>query len=57
METPYGTVLVKQVITPSGQKRNKIEFESLRKLKELHNISIFQLQEELYTWENPIAQK
>lgn len=48
VETPYGKVQVKQVITPSGAKRHKIEHESLQKLKESHNISILRLQEELY---------
>lgn len=48
VETPYGPVQVKQVITPSGAKRHKIEYDSLQKLKESHNISILRLQEELY---------
>ena len=48
MDTPYGKVQVKQVITPSGDKRHKIEYDSLQKLKELHNISILRLQEEIY---------
>ncbi|MBK8501824.1 MAG: DUF111 family protein [Saprospiraceae bacterium] len=48
LETPYGKVLVKQVITPSGSKRHKIEYESLQKLKENHNISILRLQELIY---------
>ena len=48
METPYGPVQVKQVITPSGAKRHKIEYQSLQKLKESYNISILRLQEELY---------
>lgn len=48
LETKYGTVQVKEVITPSGAKRHKIEYESLRKLKELHNISILRLEQEIY---------
>ncbi len=48
MDTPYGKVRIKEVTTPSGAKRRKIEFESLKKLKESHNISILRLQEELY---------
>ena len=48
MQTPYGPVKVKQVITPSGAKRHKIEHESLQNLKETYNISILRLQEELY---------
>lgn len=53
-ETPYGTVKVKEVISPSGAKRHKIEYESLRKLKELHDINILQLQKELYPLLNSI---
>lgn len=48
VDTQYGRIKVKQVTTPSGAKRHKIEFESLRKLKDLHNIPIFQLEQELY---------
>lgn len=48
METPYGPVQVKEVTTPLGNKRFKIEYESLRKIKEMRNISIPQLQLELY---------
>ena len=48
IDTKYGKVKVKEVTTPSCAKRHKIEYESLRKLKDLHNISIFQLEQELY---------
>ncbi|NND34589.1 MAG: DUF111 family protein [Saprospiraceae bacterium] len=48
LETPFGVVSVKEVETPSGSKRYKIEHESLQNLKELHNISILRLQEEIY---------
>jgi pyridinium-3,5-bisthiocarboxylic acid mononucleotide nickel chelatase len=48
MDTPYGKVRIKEVTTPSGAKRHKIEYESLKKLKESHNISILRLEEELY---------
>jgi len=48
VETPYGAVRVKEVTTPSEGKRYKIEHESLRNLKDLHNISILRLQEEIY---------
>lgn len=48
LDTKYGPIQVKEVFTPSGQKRYKIEYESLRNLKESHNISIFKLEEELY---------
>ncbi|MCB0685294.1 MAG: DUF111 family protein [Saprospiraceae bacterium] len=48
VDTPYGQVDVKQVTTPSGLKRRKIEYESLQNLKDIHNISILRLQEELY---------
>lgn len=48
VDTPYGPVWVKQVTTPEGFKRHKIEHESLQNLKEKHNISILRLQEELY---------
>ena len=47
-ETPYGVVKVKEVLTPTGIKRHKIEHESLQNLKELHNISILRLQEKIY---------
>ena len=53
VETPYGKVWVKEVTTPEGTTRSKIEYESLRKLKEIHNISILRLQEAIY----PIIQK
>jgi uncharacterized protein (DUF111 family) len=48
LETPYGKVMVKQVTTPTGTKRHKIEYESLQKLKEKNNISILRLQELIY---------
>ncbi|MCB0666132.1 MAG: DUF111 family protein [Saprospiraceae bacterium] len=48
VHTPYGPVKVKQVTTPEGNLRRKIEYESLQNLKEKHNISILRLQEELY---------
>ncbi len=48
ISTPYGNVLVKQVTTPSGARRHKIEYESLRNLQVTHNISILKLEEELY---------
>ena len=47
MDTPYGKVMVKEVITPSGKKRNKIEYESLLDIKKKHNIPILRLQNEL----------
>ena len=48
LDTPYGKVNVKQVITPSGTKRHKIEYESLQKLKEKHQMSIQLLEQEIY---------
>lgn len=48
LDTPYGKVLVKQVITPSGLKRHKIEYESLQALKEKYQRSIQSLEQELY---------
>ncbi len=48
MSTPYGPVQIKEVTTPSGAKRYKIEYESLQALKSKHNISILNLQNELY---------
>ena len=53
MDTQYGKIQVKEVTTPSGAKRHKIEYESLRKLKDLHNIPIFQLEQELYPLLSP----
>ena len=48
LDTPYGKVDVKAVTTPSGENRYKIEYESLRKLKELHKIPILKLEALLY---------
>lgn len=53
LQTSYGKVKVKEVISPSGKKRYKIEHESLRKLKEKHGISILELQQNIY----PLLQK
>jgi len=47
METKYGTIKVKEVTTPSGYKRHKIEYESLRNIQKNHDISLPQLQAEL----------
>lgn len=48
LSTEYGDVEVKEVTTPSGAKRHKIEYESLLRIKEKHNVAIAQLQTELY---------
>ncbi len=48
LNTPFGPVWVKQVQTPSGGIRNKIEYESLLKLKEEHGMSIPTLKAKLY---------
>ena len=48
VSTKYGEVNVKEVTTPSGSKRHKIEYESLRRIKEKHDVGISQLQGELY---------
>lgn len=48
LETKYGVVKVKEVTKPSGSKRHKIEYESLRELSEKHQMSIPQLQNELF---------
>ncbi len=43
IETDYGTVLAKESETPLGQKKIKLEFESLKKLAKENNISISEL--------------
>lgn len=48
VKTKYGLVNVKVVLTPSGGKRFKIEYDSLWELSQEHNLSIQQLQLELY---------
>ena len=48
IETKYGKVKVKEVTTPSGQKRFKIEYDSLWELSQKHQMSLQQLQMELY---------
>lgn len=50
VDTPYGQVLIKEVTTPSGRKRRKIEHESIIALSKAHGISVQQLQVELYQW-------
>lgn len=46
--TKYGNVDVKEVTTPSGLKRHKVEYESLKRIKSNLNISMYKLQKELY---------
>lgn len=48
MDSPYGQVNVKQVITPSGSLRNKIEYDTLIEISKQSNIPVSQLQLELY---------
>lgn len=48
LETKYGKILLKEVITPSGKKRYKIENDTLQKINKLYNISLPQLHAELY---------
>ncbi len=48
METPYGSIKVKEVENPSGRKSRKIEYDSLRTLSARHGVSVQQLQSELF---------
>lgn len=48
VETKYGPVTVKEVTTPSGKKRHKIEFESISEVRKKHKLNFTDLQEELY---------
>lgn len=48
--TPYGPIKVKEVTTPAGHRRFKIEHESLRALSQQHQRSISFLQQELYAF-------
>ena len=48
VQTKYGPVDVKEVTTPSGKKRHKIEFESIAEIRKKHNLNYSDLQEELY---------
>lgn len=43
IDTPFGAVWVKEVTTPSGRRRRKIEYESLVTLSRQHDISIREL--------------
>ena len=45
IQTEYGPVLVKEVTKPSGLKNKKIEYESLKKISEEHNIPIVKLKD------------
>lgn len=47
IETDFGTVLAKESETPSGQKKIKLEFESLRELSKKNNISISELKRKI----------
>lgn len=47
IDTKYGKVKAKSVQTPSGKKRRKIEYESIRALSEKHNLSPQQIKLEL----------
>jgi len=47
LETLYGPVEVKEVTTPSGSRRIKIEYESLRRISKERGISLQQAQSEL----------
>jgi uncharacterized protein (TIGR00299 family) protein len=42
VETPYGRVEVKEVTTPAGAKRCKIEYESIRRISEAQGMSLAQ---------------
>lgn len=48
IDSPYGVVQVKEVTTPSGLKRQKIEYESLKDIAKNNRLTIQQLQAELY---------
>jgi len=48
MDSPFGPVQVKEVTTPSGNKRQKIEYESLRTLAKSNHLTVQQIQTELY---------
>ena len=48
VKTQYGQVRVKEVTTPSGKKRHKIEFESIAEIARKHELNYTDLQEELY---------
>lgn len=47
LNTSYGEIQVKEVTTPSGQKRHKIEYESLWRLSQQHGMSIQTIQIQL----------
>ncbi len=40
IETEYGTVLAKESETPSGQKKTKLEYESLKEIAQKNNLSL-----------------
>ncbi|MBD5782114.1 nickel pincer cofactor biosynthesis protein LarC [Pelagicoccus sp. NFK12] len=43
IETDYGTLLAKESETPSGKKKTKLEYESLKELSQKHKLSIQEL--------------
>ncbi|MDQ8183237.1 nickel pincer cofactor biosynthesis protein LarC [Pelagicoccus sp. SDUM812005] len=47
IETEYGTVLAKESETPSGQKKTKLEYESLKELARKHQISVQELKRKI----------
>ncbi len=48
IETSYGLVKIKEVTTPSGSKRRKIEYETIRALAEKHGMSPLEMEAALY---------
>jgi hypothetical protein len=47
VDTPYGAVQVKEVVTPAGARRIKIEYESIRRVSRERGISLAQARDEL----------
>lgn len=50
LDSPYGKIIVKESILRSGEKRQKIEFESIKVLAVQHNKSPAIIERDLYQW-------
>ena len=49
VETSYGPVRVKEVSTPSGSKRWKVEFESLSQIRQDTGLTINEIERKVYS--------
>jgi uncharacterized protein (DUF111 family) len=50
LDSPYGKIEIKETILPDGNTSQKIEFDSIRKLAQLHNLEIMEMHNKLNNW-------